>query len=238
MKVKAQMILPLAAVFFAFGFVLFHSCKKETKTETRPDVWDIDKSGIPKFSVIYTNLARISKISRFRSGIGHDYSDFVEHCRSMKHYFYPADTTDWSKVEIFAPVSGTLTRVEQEGFGFKYEIQSSDYPAFRFVIFHLNPSQSRQPGDKVTEYEKLGNHIGSSTFSDIAVIVNDPTRQGRMVSYFLTLTDEAFQLFKSRGISGRDSFIISREQRDASPLICNGDQFAGEGSLENWVILQ
>lgn len=238
MKFKAQMVLPLVAVIAAPGFVLFHSCKKETKTDVKTDVWDIDKSGIPKFSVLYINLAKISKVSRFRSGIGHDYSDFVEHCRSMKHYFYPSDTADWSRVEIFAPVSGTLTRVEQESSGYKYEIQSSEYPPFRFVIFHLNPSQIRQPGEKVTKYEKLGNHVGSSTFSDIAVIVNDPTKQGRMVSYFQTLTDESFQLFKLRGVSSRDSFIISREQRDASPLICNGDQFAGEGILENWVILK
>ena len=41
-------------------------------------------------------LDKIDKISKFRSGIGHDYWDDFENCRSMKHYFFPYDTLDWA----------------------------------------------------------------------------------------------------------------------------------------------
>jgi hypothetical protein len=68
--------------------------------------------------------------------------------------------------------------------------------------------------NKITEGQLLGNHIGSETLSDISVIVNDPTHQGRMDFLLEVLTNEAFQAFVLRGISERSAFIISREERD------------------------
>lgn len=35
----------------------------------------------------YIELDKIDRVSKFRSGIGHDYRDDAESCRSMKHYF-------------------------------------------------------------------------------------------------------------------------------------------------------
>ncbi len=214
------------------------SCKKD-KEPTVSDDWDIVKNGVPQFvSTNYIEIGKIYRVSRFRSSVGHDYSDAFEHCRSMKHYFQPFDTVNWSDVKIFCPVTGKITRVEQEWTGTKIEIVSEKYPAFRFQIFHVNPTINLQLGDKITEGQLLGNHIGSETYSDISVIVNDPTHQGRMVSYFEVLTNEAFQAFVLRGISERSAFIISREERDQHPLICSGDTFTSQDPLENWVILQ
>jgi hypothetical protein len=179
----------------------------------------------------------IGRISRFRSGYGHDYSDAFEDCRSMKHYFEPRPQADWSKIRIVAPVRGKITRAEQEWAGLKLEIESADRPAFRFVIFHLSPAAAFQPGDTVSQGRLLGTHIGPQTLSDIAVIVNDPTRQGRMVSWFDVLTDPAFARYQARGVATRSAFIISRSERDASPLQCSGETFSGPGSIENWVQL-
>ena len=54
------------------------------------DVYDVDLYGIPKFvNINYIELYKIYCISKFRSAIGHDYSDDFESCRSMKHYFHP-----------------------------------------------------------------------------------------------------------------------------------------------------
>ena len=53
----------------------------------------------------------------------------------MKHYFKPKDDVDWTSLKIYSPVTGTITRVEQEGFGIKIEIAFDDYPSFRFSIF-------------------------------------------------------------------------------------------------------
>ncbi len=202
------------------------------------DTWDIDKDGIPKFVQInYIELDKIYRISKFRSSAGHDYSDAFEHCRSLKHYFEPRSDVTWDSVKIFAPVTGKITRVEQEWAGTKIEIVSEKYPAFRFSIFHINSSQVFTIDDQVTAGQQLGNHIGSQTMSDIAVMVNDPTRQGRMISYFEVLRDELFTEYFDRGVSTREMMIIPKDVRDLNPLTCSGDTFVSADSLENWVLL-
>ena len=55
----------------------------------------------------YLDLNKIDKISKFRSGMGHDYSDDFESCRSMKHYFDP-NVEDYSLIDIFSPVDGIV----------------------------------------------------------------------------------------------------------------------------------
>ncbi len=213
-------------------------CDKKEDTNQAGDIWDIDKSGIPKFiGTNYIELDKIYRISKYRSSVGHDYSDSHEQCRSMKHYFEPYSETDWSTVKIFSPVKGIITRVEQEWAGTKLEIASDEYPAFRFSIFHINPSAQYNIDDAVAEGELLGTHFGNQTYSDISVIVNDPLRQGRMVSFFDVMTDGLFAEYSLRGINSRNDVIISKEARDANPLSCNGDTFAPGDLLENWFYL-
>jgi hypothetical protein len=230
---KASLLLLLFLVIFLSGCP-----KKDENPSTPSDIWDIDKDGIPTFvTKNYIELSKIYRISKFRSSYGHDYSDAFEHCRSMKHYFEPAADVDWTAIGIYSPVTGTVTRVDQEWAGTKLEIASDDYPAFRFSIFHINLLAPKNLNDKVTAGELLGHHIGSQTMSDISVIVNDPTKQGRMVSYFKVIDDNVFNEYKSRGVTSRDEMIISKELRDANPLTCNGDQFNPGDTLEAWVIL-
>lgn len=51
-----------------------------------------DETALPKFAnTNFTELEKIAEISLFRSSAGHDYSDWCESCRSMKHYFAPAE---------------------------------------------------------------------------------------------------------------------------------------------------
>lgn len=217
----------------------YSACSKKDEISVPSDIWDIDQDGVPQFvNTNYIELDKIYRISRFRSSVGHDYSDAFEHCRSMKHYFEPLSTLDWSTVKIFSPVTGQITRVEEEWAGTKIEIASRDYPAFRFSVFHINPVKTFNIGEEITEGRQLGNHTGPETMSDIAVIVNDPTRQGRMISWFDVITDKIFIEYRNRGISGRDSMIISRELRDTYPLSCSGETFTSNDILENWVVLQ
>lgn len=216
----------------------FCGCSNEPEEQKPSDIWDIDKDGIPSFvSTNYIELEKISQISKFRSSVGHDYSDAFEDCRSMKHYFQPRGDVDWTTIKIYSPITGTIIRWEPEWAGVKIEIQSDDYPAFRLVIFHVNPISQHNVGDKLTAGEQLGTHIGFETMSDISVIVNDPTRQGRMVSYFNVITNEVFNQYIARGITNRESMIISKELRDANPLQCSGDIFISDDPLECWVVL-
>lgn len=203
------------------------------------DVWDIERDGIPKFvATDYIELDLIHRISKFRSSIGHDYSDAFESCRSLKHYFEPKVDADWSTIKVYSPVAGTITRVDVEWAGTKLEIASDEYPAFRFSIFHINEPVPHQLNDHIDEGEQLGTHIGSQTMSDIAVIVNEITHQGKMISYFEVMTDDLFASYSARGVATRDALIVSKQTRDQSPLTCQGDTFTSVDPLEPWVTLQ
>ena len=136
------------------------------------DTYDLDALGVPKFvRVNYSDLAKISQISKFRSSAGHDYSDSVEKCRSMKHYFMTPDAT----AAISAPVAGTVTRLDDDFVGKQVWITSDLQPAFTFIIFHINLAKPLVLGERIAEGQNLGTHIGRQTFSDIAVGVNTPT---------------------------------------------------------------
>jgi len=201
------------------------------------DTYDVDENGIPKFvSVDYIELENIHQISKFRSGIGHDYSDDFESCRSMKHYFQPKSSVDWSAVPIFSPVNSTVSRIFEEWAGTQVQLKSEQYPAFFFIIFHVNLTNPLNVGDVVAAGQRLGTHIGSQTMSDIAVGVNTPNGW-KLISYFDVMTDSVFQNYQARGLTSRNDVIISKEARDGDPLTCDGEEFTDGGNLENWIIL-
>ena len=227
-------------LLFLLSIFIMIGCNKKTGGITSPsneETYDVDRKGIPKFvSVDYIELSKISRISKFRSAEGHDYSDNFEHCRSMKHYFNPKDGIDPSTIKIFSPVRGTVSKVFQEWAGTQIQIKSKEYPAFFFIIFHVNLMSPLSVGDTIAVGRQLGTHIGLQTMSDIAVGVSTPGGW-KLNSYFDVMTDSVFQNYQMRGINSRADVIISKAERDADPLTCNGDAFTNSGTLENWVFL-
>ena len=179
-------------------------------------------SGAVQATADYIELARISRISKFRSGVGHDYSDSTESCRSMKHYFVPSSYP----VKIFSPVAGTISYLTEEWAGTQVGIQAGSRT---FVIFHVNVFSSIKAGQSVAAGQQIGTHIGSQTWSDIAVWEGE-----RLLSYFNVMTDAVFQNYRNRGVGARADLIISRAARDAAPLTCNGDTFLNQGTITNW----
>ena len=199
--------------------------------------YDVDANGIPQFvGVNYIELDNIFRISKFRSGIGHDYSDDFESCRSMKHYFQPNGSVDWSNIQIFSPVNGTVSNIYEEWAGTQVHIKSEEYPAFFFIIFHVNLTNSLDVGELVASGQQIGTHIGAQTMSDIAVKVRT-SNSWKLVSYFDVMTDVVFQDYQARGLNSRSDAIISKEARDTDPLTCDGEEFTDSGNLENWIIL-
>src|SRR4030095_1573920 len=64
--------------------------------------------GVPRVvSPRHISVSHFRQISRFRSSAGHSYTDAVESCRSMKHYFSPKAGVSAATMQIFAPVDGT-----------------------------------------------------------------------------------------------------------------------------------
>jgi hypothetical protein len=200
--------------------------------------WDIEEKGVPRFvKVNYIELDNIDRISRFRSSEGHDYSDSHENCRRMKHYYHPYENINWGTVKIFSPVAGTITVIFYDGIGASVHIESSEYPAYKFIIFHMNLDIKYSQGDYVEAGEQLGTHIGSKTMSDIAVRVKEGTFTKRLVSYFDVMTDDLFVEYQYRGISNRQVMIIPETARDSDPCTCSGQSFTSRGSIESWINL-
>lgn len=208
-------------------------------TPTPEPTWDVATRGVPKvIQAQYIDLARIQQVSRFRSGIGHDYSDDTERCRSMKHYFMPSGNTDWNTVRIFAPVTGRVTQVISEWAGVQLQLRSSAYPAFTVVLFHTVPTRPIAVGDSVTAGVQIATHVGTMTMSDVAVWAAQPNGGRALVSYVDALPDALFAPFVARGAASRDSLVLSRAERDAAPLACDGETFTGKDALPQWMVLR
>jgi hypothetical protein len=228
------------------GFGFNPASRTQTVTNTNASVgdfrgnamWNVDTQGIPKFvNTLYLDLSQknlagtplINLISKFRSSSGHDFSDSYEACRSMKHYFIAPN----SETKLYAPVSGVVVNRDVP-IGADISIASDLHPAFVFTIMHPVLDKAYKVGDHLTEGELIGHHVGSMTNSDIIVNVNDGKYipktsgygpDGRLISYFETLTDSAFKPLKDRGINSPADLIISKIQRDAAPPRCSGESF-------------
>ncbi len=205
---------------------------------TPQEIYDIDAKGIPSFvSEDYIQIENIAAVSRFRSGVGHDYSDDFESCRSMKHYFKPRDDVDWTNIEISSPVAGTITDLIEEWAGTLIYIKPDQYPAFSIRVFHVAVTNDLSVGDSLVAGQTIGYHIGDQTMSDIAVGVNTPSGW-KLLSYFDVMKDCVFSNYQGRGVASRADFIITEEERDQDPLPCDNGEFLDDGNITNWVDFQ
>jgi len=218
-----------------------------TNTVTSYYTGNIDS--LPKFvRISYMEFDSIGRVSTFRSGVGHDFSDDFEFCRSMKHYFEPRNFHIANvNINIYNPFRTTVERIIQEWAGSQIYLVSTEYPFLTARIFHVNLNAGINTGDTLSEGFLLGTHIGNMTSSDIAITVLTPTdgpkdstnsQSGiRFASYFSIMTDSLFQRFSMRGLN-MDSVIISAEKRDSFPLNCNNGAFSDPGTINNWITLQ
>jgi hypothetical protein len=227
--------LPILSVFL---FFCLFACGGGGDSGGEGDTYDVAANGIPQFVYAdYIEADKIEAVSKFRSGVGHDYSDDFESCRSMKHYFRIDGDIDWATVRIFSPIDGVVHDVFDEWAGTQVQIKSEEYPAFYLILFHVNLDHALHVGDMVDAGQELGAHIGSQTMSDIAVRVNTPGGS-KLVSYFDVIGDDVFSAYQTRGLNSREDVIISKGERDADPLGCvQHEAFDDSGSLENWVTL-
>lgn len=215
-----------------------------TGTRDVPATYDVDALGLP--SVVTADcidLDKIAQVSRFRSGVGHDYSDDFESCRSMKHYYLPKGGVDFSTIRIYSPVSGTVlgTTEEWDGpslwKGTAVGIVPDGRTAFFVVLFHVDLATPLAVGDHVAAGQLLGtSEKTTGTATDMAVGVETPTGM-RLVSFFQVMTSAVFQVYANRGVASPDELVITAGERDADPLTCNDQQFQDPGSIENWVYL-
>ncbi len=203
--------------------------------------YDLASLGSPKvLDANFIDLSKIERISRFRSTVGHSYVDGSgETCRSMKHYYQPFwPDVDWTTVDIFAPVSGTILGISPDGpWGKKILLRPRDLPAMYVILFHVNPNPDIVTNGWLDSGQHIGKHSSNNTSSDIAIFF-DSKEDGTLASYFDTMTDAVFEEYKARGPSSRADFVITKEERDADAVPCTGEQqFTVHGELDDWVVL-
>ena len=210
----------------------------------------VDENNLPKFvQADFVNLSKIRRISKFRSGAGHDYSDMYESCRSMKHYFDPTvSVTNFQNptpghpgkpfIDVYSPVDGVITSMYAEQFpiGEQIQIVPDSNKAYTVILFHVYPDAEIKVGSRLKAGQNIG-YIGMDQQMDIAIKVMT-IRGPKNISYFDVLPDSIFQNYIKRGIASRSELIITKGQRDANPLICNGQMFSSnQYNAEDWVEL-
>jgi len=236
----------LLSLDFAAGSSSFTGTYDHTSTEQTSNgtitgssspwtTYDVSTRGLPLLiEADYINLESIEWVSLFRSSSGHDFSDDFEVCRSMKHYFNPISTVDWSAIQVYSPINGTIVGWSNEGdMGTTITFESSTFPGVVVTLFHVSLTLPPAIGDTVTAGDPLGTHYRSTGNSDIAVGIVTPDGY-MLVSYFDVMTDDVFQSYEARGASSRSDFIITATERDADPLTCDGEEFSSSGTLLQW----
>jgi glucose/arabinose dehydrogenase len=192
----------------------------------------------------YLDPSAISRISRFRSGAGHDFNDGWETCRSMKHYLWPrgsepgaAHDPAWTQLPIFAPVDGHIARVLPESWGTQLWLEPTSAPEFRVRIFHVSLAPGWREGDPVSAGNLLGYHASDETMSDVALEWQSADGSMRLLSYFDAMPVDLFQDLVVRGVTSPAMLSIDRVERDAAPLDCDGERFRSPSSPVDWVDL-
>lgn len=202
----------------------------------------------------FIDLDRISRISKFRSGAGHDFSSNGETCRSMKHYFtpfesethrdkrgFPPKPDGQNDISIYSPVDGKVIAIESDqiDIGRQIYLQPKEAAKYTIRLFHVYPLEGIKKGSQVKAGQKIG-VIGQYQETDIAI--QQGRFRGQFFSYFDFIPDGIFAKYQERGVKARDDLIITKEARDANPLQCNGEQFRqnhddGTDFTENFVPL-
>ncbi|HEX5107171.1 MAG TPA: hypothetical protein VFV95_01935 [Vicinamibacterales bacterium] len=73
--------------------------------------------------------------------------------------------------------------------------------------------------------------------SDIGLTIGQ-YETGTFLSYFEAMTDSVFAEYRARGVPSREAAIISKAERDADPVPCDGErQFSTQGTLQDWLYL-
>lgn len=216
-----------------------------------------------------TDIAFIEEISKFRSGAGHDFSydptfpfgstDSSEPPSSMKHYFAPYSfhNGDQGTVPVYAPFPGEITRVTDEsgsaGINKRVEIQSSAYPEYTLILFHIKlnaaypqirndwpaelwPGHQEDDTDYATLTVSAGDLLGYADMRDshdfdVAVLFTDTDGARYWISYFELMPDSLFSNYSNRGVA-RSDLSISREDRLLTPV----EGWGGRND-EDWVTL-
>lgn len=190
----------------------------------------------------YVDPAAIAAIAKYRSGVGHPFSDNYEaNDRSLKYYFEPLKkylNTELT-LPLFAPATGTIASVAPEEQvlsngdirGSQVTIDPDGYPAFEIRLFHVDLAAGLGSGAHVNAGDPIGYaDIRESVDFDLAVgaawnatqLYPNPGQSTAAPGYRLLspadlMTDAIFGHFVPYGITDRTQMIVPLAYRNANP---------------------
>ena len=209
---------------------------------------------IAKFN--FTEIEKFSKISKIRSGVGHNYTPSTDeydptnkNCKSMKHYLIPVGvpnssdlyaktphTFEWMSIKYFSPVDGYIIGVSYKenpyGTESNFKIVSKNNPGYYFGYFHVALLDGLKEGSEVKAGQQIGTFGDENTWGEIAVEVQVKNGKTYAPSFLEVSSEEVFKQFKNKGVNSFSDVIIPREYRDANPLACDNTDagwFIGSG---------
>jgi hypothetical protein len=208
-----------------------------------------DPDNLPKIAKAnFTELDKFSRMSKIRSGVGHDFSyqtpeyDFTRsNCKSMKHYFMPAGvprenaayahtphTFEWMSIKFFSPVDGIIVGVSyfenEYGTEAQFTIASTEHPGYYFLFFHLALDPNLGEGSVVQAGQQIATLGSEDAWGEIAVSAKIGPGDHRLLSFLQVANDEVLQEYVARGVEVPSDAIVTKEQRDANPLACDDSE--------------
>ena len=226
------------------------------KTTATPQATSIDPVNFLVNSPI--DPKAISKISKFRSCVGHDYSsgfsaklqnkpyEGLEIARSMKHYlFLKAPFNPSGSIKGIAPFEGTV-RIQKEQSGNGAQVFLMNDSGWTFVFFHGDPlvleGEKVKAGTPVISWWSkdqsafAASNGGTLENSSVDIALID-FMANKFESPFLHFTPEILSQWKSSGFD-KDSLIISKTERDSSPcsIGSDGERFSGQAASDQYVV--
>jgi hypothetical protein len=212
-------------------------------------VESFDPNNLPKVAKSnFTELGKFSRMSKIRSGVGHDFSyntpeydSTRSNCKSMKHYFIPTGvpkenaayahtphTFQWMSIKFYSPVEGRIVGVytseNEYGPEANFTVASSEYPGYFFMFFHIAMDPALKEGSVVQAGQQIGTLGSEEAWGEIAVSAKIGPKDHRLISFLDVATDEVLQEYTARGVGSSSDVIVTKEQRDANPLACDNSE--------------
>lgn len=222
------------------------------------------KAPPPQIVANFTELDKIEKISKYRSCAGHTTvpQDEREMKRSMKHYFsVKPEYLGGDTVDIYSPYDGFVTGIrEDRAEGLEGEIWIAPKNIFAvlppigrwsFSIQHIYIRDGLKRGSEVKAGELIGHAAvateNRSTF-DVVYAKGSITPKridnwmgpfADLDSIFNHMSEKIFAQYQEKGISSKEEFIISKEERDQNPCTYkdDGPYFINQEDSGNWIVL-
>ncbi|MCO4745940.1 MAG: hypothetical protein KC912_14190 [Proteobacteria bacterium] len=183
----------------------------------------------------FADPADVSRISKFRSCCGHDYSHKGEDNRSMKHYIHPDARFGVSNDEmpVYAPFDGRVSKIRtdtrelpcfDDTHGFQVFIRPDDQPGVFIKLFHVNPIV--EEGQRVVAGEQVAwADVRECNSSDESQISEFPSsfdialhRLNKSFPVFTQMTPDVWaEWAEADELSVVDETVIPAAERDADP---------------------